>query len=125
MPRKQTCILVDDDSVLRSLMSSILRSVDFEVLAESAHADNVLDLVKQHHPQLVLLDINLPEANGLDLLPEILKQQPAPKVVMVTAEATVERVRGALGKGAAGFVVKPFTPAKLLAAVGHALELDG
>lgn len=125
MPQKPTCILVDDDSVLRSLMSSILRSVDFEVLAESAHADNVLELVKQHHPRLVLLDINLPEASGLDLLPEILKQQPAPKLVMVTAEATMERVRGALGKGAAGFVVKPFTPAKLLAAVGHALELDG
>ncbi|MBE9610376.1 response regulator [Chitinilyticum piscinae] len=124
MPRKPTCILIDDDSVLRGVMSSILRSADIDVLAESAHADNVIELVKQHHPRLVMLDINLPERSGLELLPEILKLDPPPKVVMVTAEATVDRVRTALGSGAAGFVVKPFTPAKLLAAVGHALGLD-
>ncbi|WP_028454202.1 response regulator [Chitinilyticum litopenaei] len=124
MPKKFTCVLIDDDSVLRSVMSSILRSADFEVLAESAHADNALELIKQHQPRLVMLDINLPEGSGLDLLPQIMAISPPPKVIMVTADATIDKVRGALGKGAAGFVVKPFTPAKLLGAVGHALGLD-
>lgn len=121
---KPKCVIIDDDSVLRSLISSILRSADFEVVGESARGDSGLKLCLEQHPNLVLLDINLPDdASGIDLLPEILSIHPQPKVIMITGDATVERVRSALSLGAAGFVVKPFTAAKLLDAVGRAMGI--
>jgi len=121
---KITCVIIEDDAVLRSLTSAIMRSADIEVVGEASQADAGLKLCLSHHPKLVLLDINLPDdANGIDLLPEVLSISPTPKVIMVTGDATLERVRTCLQLGAAGFVVKPFTPAKLLDAVGRALGL--
>lgn len=119
---KLTSVIIDDDSVLRSLMSSILRRADFEIVGEATRADTGLKLCMERHPRLILLDINLPEeANGIDLLPQLLAITPEPKVIMVTGEATIERVRECLQLGAAGFVVKPFTQAKLLDAIGRAI----
>jgi len=121
---KITAVIIDDDSVLRSLTSAILRNADIEIVGEASQADAGLKLCLSHHPKLVVLDINLPnDASGIDLLPEVLSIEPAPKVIMITGDATLERVRTCLQLGAAGFVVKPFTPAKLLDAVGRALGL--
>ena len=121
--RKISAVIIDDDGVLRSLMTSILRRADVEVVAEGLRAEQGLELCVQHQPHLVLLDINLPETSGLDLLPRLLRACPQTRVVMVSGEATMERVRQSLGQGAAGFVVKPFTSARLLDAVGRALGL--
>jgi DNA-binding NarL/FixJ family response regulator len=121
---KLSAVIIDDDSVLRSLTSAILRNADIEIAGEASQADTGLKLCLGCKPDLVLLDINLPnDASGIDLLPEILLIDPAPKVIMITGDATLDRVRTSLQLGAAGFVVKPFTPAKLLDAVGRSLGL--
>lgn len=121
--RKLTCVIIDDDGVLRSLIGSILRRNSVEVVGEAARPDTALALCREHNPRLILLEINLPERSGLDLLPEIMALCPQARVVMISAEATIERVRAALNQGAAGFVVKPFTSARLLDAVGRSLGL--
>lgn len=121
--RKISAVIIDDDGVLRSLMTSILRRADVEVVGEGLRAEQGLELCALHQPHLVLLDINLPEGSGIDLLPRLLQACPKTRVVMVSGEATLERVRQALGQGAAGFVVKPFTSARLLDAAGRALGL--
>lgn len=115
-------IVIDDDSMLRTLMGSILRAEGFGVSGEASNADQGLKLAQTVKPHLILLDINLPGRDGMDLLPELLGLESRPKVIMVSGEATLERVKGALGLGANGFVVKPINPNKLLSAIAFALK---
>ncbi|NLR76793.1 response regulator [Leeia aquatica] len=122
MAGKPTVLIIDDDTVLRSLMSSILRQEEYVVCGEASAADAGLKLCEQLKPGIVLLDINLPDHDGLEVLPEMLQMAHRPKVIMVSGEATMERVRAALGAGASGFVVKPLNAAKLIAAMEHALK---
>ena len=124
MSKKLSCIVIDDDGFLRHLIAGLMRRFDFEILAETGHAYEGLKLCMDLRPKLVLLDINLPEANGITLLPQLLKLESAPKVIMVTAEPTLDRVKESLSLGASGFVVKPFTPAKLIGAVNAAMGTD-
>lgn len=119
--KKISCIIIDDDAIIRNLMGALLRQLEFEVIGEVGHAHEGLKMCMDHTPTVVLLDIHLPESDGLELLPQLLKLTPQPKVIMVSGEATGERVREALSLGASGFVVKPFTPARLLDAIGKAV----
>ncbi|QLG86900.1 response regulator transcription factor [Chitinibacter bivalviorum] len=119
--KKISCVIIDDDSIIRNLMAALLRQLEFTVIGDVGHAHEGLKLCMDHTPTVVLLDINLPESDGLELLPQLLKLTPQPKVIMVSSEATGERVREALTGGASGFVVKPFTPARLLDAIGKAV----
>ncbi|WP_348944349.1 response regulator transcription factor [Chitinibacter sp. FCG-7] len=122
MPTKKiSCVIIDDDSIIRNLMSAMLRQLNIEVLAQVGHAHEGLKSCMDLSPRVVLLDIHLPESDGMELLPQLLKLTPQPKVIMVSSEATGEIVREAIGLGASGFVVKPFTPARLLDAIGKAL----
>lgn len=119
--RKLTCVIIDDDGVLRSLMASILRRTAVDVIGEATHAGSALNLCRTHQPSLVLLDIALRDKNGLELLQEILVISPTSRVVMVSSESSIGDVRTALNKGAAGFIVTPFTSERLLNAVGRSL----
>ncbi|WP_373974623.1 response regulator transcription factor [Chitinibacter sp. SCUT-21] len=119
--KKISCVIIDDDAIIRNLMSALLRQLEFTVIGDVGHAHDGLKLCMDHNPTVVLLDINLPETDGLALLPQLLKLNPQPKVIMVSGEATGEHVREALTLGASGFVVKPFTPARLLDAIGKAV----
>ena len=121
-PPKASVLVVDDDAVLRSLMTGILRNGDYSVVGECSSAAALPKLLVETRPKVVLLDINLPDANGLELLVKIKAMKPPPAVVMVSGEATLDRVKEAMGKGAAGFVVKPFNAAKLLAALDLAVK---
>ena len=123
MRKKPSCVVIDDDGILRNLMAALMRRLEFDVLGEASHAHDGLRMCMDFHPQLVLLDINLPESNGLELLPQILQLSPAPKVIMVTGEPTLDKVKEALSLGASGVIVKPFTPAKLIGEVNLALGL--
>lgn len=116
-----TCVIIDDDGVLRSLMASILRNSEINVVGEAATADLGLKLCKELRPKLVFLDINLPERSGLDLMPEIMGECPDTQIVMVSGDAKIDLVRKALTQGAKGFVVKPFTSARLLEAVERSM----
>lgn len=96
-------MVVDDDRPMREMLKAILRGEDYQVVGEAAVA-----LCGKLKPTLVLLDIMMPKMDGLQVLEEIHSEQPAIKVLMVSAEATMDKVRSAIRKGAAGFVVKPF-----------------
>lgn len=121
--RTITCVIIDDDGVLRSLMGSILRRANIEIVGEATSAETGLNICKEHQPRLILLDINLPGKSGLELIPEILADSPKSRIVMVSGDAKIELVRQAMISGATGFVVKPFTSARLLDAVGRSMGL--
>lgn len=119
--KKISCVIIDDDAIIRNLMASLLRQLEFTVISDVGHAHEGLKVCMDRTPTVVLLDIHLPESDGLELLPQLLKLTPQPKVIMISSDATGERVREALTLGASGFVVKPFTPARLLDAIGKAI----
>lgn len=119
--RKHTVYLADDDADMRALLRLILRSDGYDVVGEGGSGDTVIADCRKLRPQVLLLDINMPGLDGLEVLDRIRKDHPATKVIMISADPTLDRVTDALKKGAHGFVVKPFNAAKLLDDITQAL----
>jgi len=120
---KQSFYVIDDDSVLRKLVGNILRDAGLDPVGTGETGEIGLRECREKQPDLVLLDINLPGSNGIDILAGLKRHRRPPKVVMITSEATLERVKSAIQLGADGFVVKPFTARKLVAAAETALKV--
>jgi two-component system, chemotaxis family, chemotaxis protein CheY len=109
-------LVVDDAAFMRMRASKVLEDIGHEV----AHAENGLQAVRQFldfRPDAVLLDITMPEMDGLAALKEIKKIDPAARVAMVTAMGQQAIVMEALRAGAKDFVLKPFQPDRVIAAV--------
>jgi two-component system, chemotaxis family, chemotaxis protein CheY len=119
---KQTFYVIDDDNLLRKLIIGILRDAGLEPIGSDPTGEHCLKECHDKEPDVVLLDINLPNGNGLDLLAKLVRQRKPPKIVMISSEATLDRVKTAMKLGAKGFVVKPFTAGKLISAVEAALR---
>lgn len=123
--KKPSVLVVDDDSMMREMLKLILHSDDYQVIGEAANGKNAIALCAGLKPGLVLLDINMPEMDGLQVLEEIRKISPATTVIMVSAEATMDRVSEAIKKGAAGFVVKPLNAASVLGKIENCFKKGG
>jgi two-component system chemotaxis response regulator CheY len=109
-------LVVDDAAFMRVRAARVLEDAGHEV----AQAENGLEAIKQYaewHPDAVLLDITMPEMDGLTALKEIKKLDPAARVAMVTAMGQQAIVMEALKSGARDFVLKPFQPERILAAL--------
>jgi DNA-binding NtrC family response regulator len=117
---KGTILVVDDAADIRELLSTILRD-DYDVTeAESGAA--LKEIFSEMQPDVVLLDLKLPDADGLELLPSIKKQWPETEVIVLTGNATFEAAVEATKRGAYHFLNKPFDTQGLLVTVERALE---
>jgi two-component system chemotaxis response regulator CheY len=87
------------------------------VVAEAQNGVEAIAKYRQHLPDLVVMDINTPEMDGLAALQEIKQQFPDAKVLMCTALGTTDNLKSALALGAADFVVKPFLKERLVMAI--------
>jgi DNA-binding NtrC family response regulator len=117
---KGKILVVDDEMDLRSLLKSIL-NIDYHVTeAESGAA--LKKALAGDAPDVVLLDLNLTDANGLDLLPQIKKSWPESEVVVLTGAATFEAAVEATKRGAFHFINKPFDTQQLLVTIDRAIE---
>lgn len=109
-------LVVDDAAFMRMRCSKLLTDNGYDVV----EAENGLDAIakyKASKPDAVLLDITMPEMDGLTALKEIRKVDPEAKVAMVTAMGQQSMIMDAIKSGAKDFVVKPFQPDRVLAAV--------
>ena len=109
-------MVVDDAAFMRLRASKVLQENGHDVV----QAENGLEAVKhyaEHHPDAVLMDITMPEMDGLAALKEIRKMDPNARVAMVTAMGQHAIVMEALKAGARDFVLKPFQPDRVLNAV--------
>lgn len=118
-------VVCDDHGIIRSGIRRILEETDdLELLASAATGDELLAAVKQFQPALAVIDIGLPDCNGLDLLAPIGKLSPATRVVMLStygARGYVEKAR--LG-GARGYITKECLEDELILALRRVLEAD-
>jgi DNA-binding NarL/FixJ family response regulator len=110
-------MLVDDHALVRSAVRQALAAPDIEVVAEAASAGEALELAPRVHPDVMLLDINLPGADGLSLLRELAPRLPQTKIVMLTVSEDRRDLLQAVRSGAAGYLTKDLGPAALQRAV--------
>jgi DNA-binding NtrC family response regulator len=103
----RTVLVVDDERLIRWSLKDRLARAGFRVL-EAADGAEAEELLARGDVDLVLLDLKLPDTDGLTLLDQIRAETPAPAVIMMTAHGTTETERDAAGRGAAHFVGKPF-----------------
>jgi DNA-binding NarL/FixJ family response regulator len=104
-------VVVDDHRFMRELITAMLARQDgrYKVVAEKGDAAAAIDACRELAPDLLILDINLPDASGIDAVPHIRKHAPGTRILLCTAFATDDRVFEALCSGADGFVEKTNT----------------
>jgi DNA-binding NtrC family response regulator len=116
-----TILIVDDDADSRAVLDDVLTEQGFTV-AVAADARSGLDLVRQHRPAVVLLDLDMPGMSGLQALPEIQAIEPEIPVIILTGEARVPTVVEAMRRGAYDYLTKPWRAEELLLRLHRALE---
>lgn len=119
VPRR--VIVAEDEALIRMDIVEVLREAGFDVVGEASDGEAAISLTRQHKPDLVVMDITMPKLDGLSAAEVIGKERLAP-VVMLTAFAQPEFVARANEAGAIAYVVKPFTPERLLPQVEIALS---
>src|ERR1700722_4783646 len=117
---KAKILIVDDEADVRTLLKAILE--DYYDTTEAASAAALQKCFSQEMPDVVLLDVKLPDAHGLDLLPEIKKRWPETEVIVLSGQGTITMAVEAGRRGAFNFLSKPFENEKLLADVKCAVE---
>ncbi len=111
-------LIVDDHEVVRLGLRSLLeRYPEFSVVAEAGTAQEALERVRQHHPDVVLMDIRLPGKNGIDACEEIKREMPETQVIMLTSYAEDDMLFDAISAGAAGYVLKQVGGNELVRAI--------
>ncbi len=115
MPGPRTVLIVDDDAHIRDVVSFTIRRAGFEVL-EAADGREALDIAESDAPDLILLDILMPELEGIDVCRAIRRTSNVPILFLSSKDAVVDRIIG-LDAGGDDYVTKPFSPRELLARV--------
>ena len=118
-----TILVVDDAADTREVIKDRLESLGYRVLT-AANGSEGLEALERHNPQLVLLDVEMPGMNGLEVLKQIRRQEHDVTVVMITAYGTIERAVQAMKSGAYDFIPKPFEPDHIALIVAKALERE-
>jgi two-component system chemotaxis response regulator CheY len=107
-------MIVDDALFMRNILRGILRDSGYVVVAEAASGIEAMKSLHDHKPDIIFLDIILPDANGLDLLETILKTHPRTKVIICSAIGQEPVMQKALDHGAKAFIKKPVNPEKVI-----------
>ena len=110
-------LAVDDAAFMRNIIKSTLGKAGYTEIFEAADGFQAIEKYKQIQPDLVLLDITMPNLNGLETLRAIKTHDPAANVVMCTAMGQEFMVLDAMKYGARDFIVKPFKPDRLIRTV--------
>lgn len=114
-------LIVDDNDLMRALLRGILRHEDYQIIGEAKNGLAAIDFVAHDKPDLICMDVMMPEMNGLEALQKIKTAHPEISVVMITANPSVENVQESIKNGANGFIVKPFNAGKVLDTLRNAL----
>ena len=101
-------LIVDDSRTMRKMLAGALTGQGYEIAGNAGNGVEALELLKTVKPDLITLDITMPEMDGLEALTKIKELYPDQKVLMVSAAGQKEKVLSALKAGAIDFIQKPF-----------------
>jgi DNA-binding NarL/FixJ family response regulator len=111
-------LVVDDHPIVREGLVSVLGDEPgFAVVGSAASAQEAVDAAARHQPAIILLDLELPDRNGVEAIPLLLEVAPSARIIVFTAYATDERVLGAIKAGEKGYLLKGASAAEIARAV--------
>ncbi len=116
-------LIVDDASLVRMSLKDILdkSEYDFEFL-EAVNGREAVNMYKKNQPDFVIMDITMPEMDGITAVGEIKKIDEDAKIIMCTSMAYEEKVIDAVSAGASDYIVKPYEPSKVIDAVKKIMD---
>lgn len=115
-------MIVDDTAFMRMMLREIITNNGYEVVAEAENGKEAVQFFRQHKPELVTMDITMPEMDGIAALKEIKRMDPGARIIICSAMGQKDRVVDAITSGAADFIVKPFQREKVLETLAKALK---
>ena len=118
----KTILLVDDAAIMRLMLKNLLVKNGYEVVGEAENGLQAIEKYKELKPNLVIMDITMPNKDGLTALKEIKKEFPAAKIVMCSAMGQESYVVDAIKSGASDFIVKPFQADRIISTVTKVLK---
>ena len=125
MTERVRVMLVDDDHLLRSGLRAILSSDDsIEVVDEAENGRLAVQRARHHRPDVVLMDVRMPDLDGIAATAELIEAAPGAKVIILTTFEIDEYILGALRAGASGFLLKRSSPEQLIAAIHTVADGD-
>jgi len=107
-------MIVDDASFMRVAIRRMIEKKEYEVVCEAEDGQDAVDKFKKYRPDVITMDITMPNLSGIEALKEIKKLSSTVKVIMVSAMGQEALIREAVMSGANSFIVKPFKEDKLL-----------
>jgi len=117
----QRILIVDDSDFMRKMLQDILTEAGYEIAGEAGDGKEVLDRYRALEPDLVTMDIVMSEVGGIDAVKQLVAEYPKARILMVSAMGQQSLIKQAIQAGAKGFIVKPFSPEKVIAEVGRLL----
>ncbi len=118
-------VIADDEAFIRQVLLKMLERLDVDVVGVAENGREAVELFQQHRPDLVILDIAMPEMDGLDAVRRIMEIDPEARVLMCTSFSSKQYVVEAVKLGAKGYLNKPFDLNKIrekiskICSVGH------
>lgn len=112
--KRLTVVIVDDNDMMRSILRAMLRGEEYEVIGEARNGNLAVEVADRLKPDIVCLDVLMPEKDGLEALCEIKSARPETQVVMITSSSDPDTVQESIQNGASGFIIKPFNAARVL-----------
>jgi DNA-binding NarL/FixJ family response regulator len=107
-------LIVDDHPLTRSALGTLLRGSGFDVVGEAEDGERAIRQAAELQPELILLDLSMPELDGLQALPNLRRAAPSAEVVVLTASGTEDNLLAAIRGGAAGYLLKSEPPDRIV-----------
>ena len=115
-------LVVDDEPLVREMLNDILIDLGYDVVGQANDGISAIEKAAQLKPDVICLDINMPEMSGLDALASIKTSNKSIVVIMVTANNDSSTVQQAIRTGADGYILKPFSAQQIVKAVNRGIE---
>jgi len=118
----KTILVVDDIAFVRKTLTEILTEAHYEVIGQAADGREAINLYTKLKPDLVTLDLVMPNMSGIEAARQITKMDPSSRIIMITAMAHENLIMEAINSGARDYVLKPFTTPDILKALDRAFK---
>jgi len=112
----KTVLIVDDTAFMRKMLGDMLKKNGYDVIGEAGNGVEAIEKYQELNPDVVTMDITMPEKNGLEALADIIAINPNAVVIMCSAMGQQTMVQQALEAGAKDFIIKPFKPDRVVEA---------
>lgn len=118
----KTILICDDSAFMRNILATTLRNASYNVVGEAGNGVEAVSRYKELHPDVVTMDITMPEMDGIEAVKHIKAYDPDAKVIMCSAMGQQAMVFEAIQAGAKDFIVKPFQNEKVLSSIEKVIQ---